>query len=106
MPDPGEPRHAARIGLVVVLLAAVGGGLWWWKHRRTNDGPATSTVTQPRRGASGMAARRGVPLELARLAVTVSDDQGPLADASVRLAPTDGEIVVVTTGRDGVAHAD
>jgi hypothetical protein len=36
----------------------------------------------------------------------VSDDQGLLAEATVRLALEDDEIVVVKTGRDGVAHAD
>jgi len=107
MPDPGEPRPAARISAVVVMLAALGGGLWWWKHRRTSDGPATSTVTQPQTGAASTAATaRGAPIEPAKLAITVSDGQGPLAGATVRLAPKDGEIVVVKTGRDGVAHAD
>ena len=107
MPDPGEPRPAARIGVVIVLLAALGGGLWWWKHRRINDDPATSTVTQPQRGpASSTATQRGAPIEPATLAITVSDDKGPLAGATVRLAPKDGEIVVVKTGGDGVAHAD
>jgi Carboxypeptidase regulatory-like domain len=107
MPDPGESRAAARIGVVVVVLAGLGGGLWWRQHRRASDGPATSTATQPQHGsAASTATRRAAPVEPARLAVTVSDDQGPLADATVRLAPKDGEIVVVKTGRDGVAHAD
>jgi len=26
MPDPGEPRAAVRVGVVVVVLAALGGG--------------------------------------------------------------------------------
>lgn len=107
MPDPGEPRQAARVGVVVVMLAALGGGLWWWTHRRASDGPATSTVTQPQRGSAARpVADRAASIEPARLAITVSDDQGPLAGATVRLAPEDGEIVVVKTGHDGVAHAD
>ncbi len=107
MPDPGEPRPAARIGVVIVLLAALGGGLWWWKHRRINDIPATSTVTQPQRGsASTTATPRGAPTAPATLEVTVSDGKGPLAGATVRLAPRDGEIVIVKTGGNGVAHAD
>src|SRR5712672_3405435 len=107
MPDPGEPRPAARIGVVVVLLAVLG-GLWWWKHQRVSEGPATSTVMQSQHGSAASTAvtPRGTPIEPARLAITVSDDKGPLAGATVRLAPTDGEIVVVKTGGDGVAHAD
>jgi len=108
MPDPGESRPAARIGLVVVLLAALGGGLWWWKHTRTNNAPATATVTQSQHGpaATAAATQRGAPIEPAKLVITVSDDKGPLAGATVRLAPKDGEIVVIKTGGDGVAHAD
>jgi len=99
MPDLGEPRAAARIGVVIVLLAALGGGLWWWKHRRISDDPATSTVTQPQQGsASSTATRRGTAIEPATLVIAVSDDKGPLAGATVRLAPKDGEIVVVKTG--------
>jgi hypothetical protein len=104
MPDPGEPRPSARIGIVVVLLAALGGGLWWWKHQRASDGPATKVATQQH--GSTTATQRGAPIEPARLAITVSDAKGPLAGATVRLAPKDGEIVVVKTGNDGVAHAD
>ena len=107
MPDPGEPRLAARIGVVIVLLAALGGGLWWWKHRRISDAPEASAVTQPQHGsASSGATQRGTPIAPAKLVVTVSDDKGPLAGATVRLAPRDGEIIVVKTGGDGVAHAD
>jgi hypothetical protein len=107
MPVPGEPRHAARIGVVVVVLAALGGGLWWWKHGRPSDGPATATVPQPQHGpAAHPAPQPGAPLEPATLTLTISDDKGPLAGATVRLAPKDGDIVVVKTGGDGVAHAD
>src|SRR5512140_395399 len=108
MPDPGEPRPAARIGLVVVLLAALAGGLWWWKHSRTNNVPATRAVTQSQHGpeATAAATQRGAPIEPATLAVTVTDDKGPIVGATVRLTPKDGEIVVVKTGSDGVAHAD
>ena len=81
MLDPGEPRPAARIGVVIVLLAALGGGLWWWKHRHISDGPATSSVMQPQHGsASSTATQRGTPIEPAKLVVTVSDDKGPLAN--------------------------
>ncbi|HEY6177946.1 MAG TPA: carboxypeptidase-like regulatory domain-containing protein, partial [Kofleriaceae bacterium] len=106
MPTPGEPRSTSRIGIIVVVLVALG-GVWWWTHRRS-DAPATSSVTQSQQtpSASHVAAPRGTALEPARLAIAISDDAGPLAGAAVRLAPSDGEVVVVTSGRDGVAHAD
>lgn len=105
MPSPGEPRHAARVSIVIVLLAVLG-GLWWWKQHRTEDHPATSSVTQVQRGPSVAATQASASIEPAKLAITVTDDRGPLAGATVRLAPRDGEIVVVKTGGDGVAHAD
>lgn len=108
MPNPGESRLAPRIGVAVVVLAVLGGGLWWWKNRRIDDTPATSTVTQPQGSAGSPAASvpRAAAAQPARVTVVVTDDKGPLADAAVRLAPQDGEIVVVKTGRDGVARAD
>jgi hypothetical protein len=107
MPNPGESRLAPRIGVAVILLAAIGGGLWWWKNRGTPDAPATSTVTQPQgAGSSAAAVPPGSTVEPARITVVVTDDQGPLAGATVRLAPGDGEVVVVKTGRDGVARAE
>src|SRR6185436_8488529 len=38
--------------------------------------------------------------------ITVTDDKGPLAGATVRLAPRDGEIVVAKTGSDGTARVE
>ena len=105
MPTPGEPRLASRFGILVVVLAAIGGA-WWWRHR-TSDSPATHAVTQPQAPAArGPRPEAAAPVASAALTVTVSDDAGPLADAVVRLAPRDGEVVVVTTGRDGAARAD
>src|SRR5262245_29508741 len=105
MPKPGESR-LSRLGVVVVVLAAAG-GFWWWKQRGAGDAPATSAVTQPQRGTShSTATQRSAPVAPARLAITVTDDHGPLADATVRLAPKDGEVVVVRTGADGSAHSD
>ena len=103
MPSTGEPRHAARVSIVIVLLAVLA-GVWWWKRARTEDHPATSAVTQLKAGPT--ATRRSAPIEPAKLAITVTDDRGPLAGATVRLAPRDGEVVVVKTGGDGVARAD
>src|SRR5882762_8631637 len=105
MPSSGESRTAQRIAIVAFVLAVVG-GLWWWSRGRASDHPATSTVTQPQRGAPAAAAAPRAAVAPAALAVTVSDDRGPLADAAVRFAPRDGEVVVVRTGADGVARAD
>src|SRR5215468_4009656 len=105
MPTPGEPRLASRFGILVVVLAAIVGA-WWWRHR-TSDPPATHAVTQPQAPAArDHRPEAAAPVAAAALTVTVSDDAGPLADAVVRFAPRDGEIVVVTTGRDGAARAD
>lgn len=106
MPAPGQPRSALRNGVIVLLLAALAAA-WWWTHRR-GDAPATSRVTQPQQAppASQVAAPRAAPIAPGTLAVAVSDDAGPIAGATVRLAPDDGEVVVVTTGRDGVARAE
>ena len=107
MPSSGE-RRTPRLAIAAVLIAALVGA-WWWRHRASAP-PATSAVTQPQRArdaaAAPAAAQRVAPVAPARLSVVVSDDQGPLAGATVRLAPKDGEVVVLTTGRDGAANAD
>ena len=96
-------RHRG-ILIFVVIAVVVGVGGWWWWHRKTSDNPATSTVTQsqttpaPSRGAQSKEAP-------ASLAVTIKDDKGPLAGAIVRIAPEDGDVLLVTTGKDGVARA-
>src|SRR5262245_61972910 len=106
-PPESRPRLVTGVLFAVVLLTLGGAGLWWWTHR-PSDGPATTTVHEPRRGSSSAAPSALVnrPAEPARLAVAVTDDRGPLAGATVRLAPGDGDIVVVRTGSDGIAHAD
>ncbi|HET7504355.1 MAG TPA: hypothetical protein VFK02_25210, partial [Kofleriaceae bacterium] len=70
MPVPGEPRHAARIGILLLVLAVVGGGLWW-KRSRTSE-PATSTVIQPQREPAVSTASRAAPVEPARLTIRVT----------------------------------
>ena len=42
----------------------------------------------------------------ARVVVAVTDAAGPVSDAVVRCAPTEGEVVVAQTGRDGTASVD
>ncbi len=95
------------LGLILVV-AVIGGGLWLWKGRGGgDDAPATSPVTQPAGPGSQAASRpsRGKPAP-ASLEVTVTGERGPIAGAAVRLAPEDGEVLVLRTGPDGVARAD
>jgi len=109
-PVPG--RRAAtsglsrsRVGLVLLLVLVVGG--LWWRHHRAAEPPRPSAV-QPGRGSGSASVTlpRGEAIEPARLRITVTDSRGPLAGAIVRLAPSDGEVLSVMTGRDGVARAD
>src|SRR3954469_13188006 len=102
----GEQRVIPRV-LIAVVLLTVAGAVWWQLRRHAAEAPATSMVVQPQRGSAStrpaMIAQRALPI---RLAIAVSDDRGPLAGATVRLAPGDGDVVVIKTERDGVAHAD
>jgi protocatechuate 3,4-dioxygenase beta subunit len=92
--------------VIVAILAVVAGGAWWWSRSHPRE-PATSTVVQPQRGSAPAAGRpAGTAAAQAGLTITVSDDHGPLAGATVRLAPAGGDIVVVATDHDGVARAE
>src|SRR5262249_39594819 len=94
---------AVCIGLLALL---VGGGRWL---RSCRTDPVRGTVLQPHTAQVQERAARPAPsanaIETASLTVGVSDDRGPLRGATVRFAPSVGEIVVVTTGADGVAQA-
>jgi protocatechuate 3,4-dioxygenase beta subunit len=99
--------------LVVVVLLAAAGGLWWWKRRGGGETPATSTVTQSSgSGSSSANARGGSSADgerdagTASIAVTVSSDKGPIAGATVRLAPDEGDVIALQTDKAGVARAD
>ncbi len=92
---------------LVVLAAVVLGGVWWSRARRTAATRATSTVTQST-AAKGPAGTEAVsaPRRGATATVMVSDDKGAIADAIVRFAPDEGDVIVVKTAADGSAHAD
>src|SRR5262245_63854956 len=90
-----------RVLIGVAMLAVIGGGLWWWRHR-SDDDPATSTVTQTS-GSGGARATRAPAVDPARIVVSVRDAKGPIAGALVRLAPKDGEVVLLHAAADGVA---
>ncbi len=90
------------VACVVIVVGAL--GFWWWRHHETSDAAATPAVTQSK--AAAPAAARAVVAEPAYLAVAVSDAKGAVANAIVRLAPEDGEVMVVHAGADGIAHAE
>ena len=102
-------KHRRSLGPIAILAAiTIGGGLWWWTHRdRTPPAEPTPTVPTLGSGASTTTSPEssGEPAN-ASVVVTVTSAAGPVADASVRLAPEDGDVVVVRTDRSGMAHAD
>lgn len=103
---PGTIRILAAIGIIAVI--AIAGGLWWWTHRdRTPPAEPTATTPAPGSGSTTTTspAASGLPAT-ASVLVTVTSAAGPVADANVRLAPEDGDVVVVRTDRSGMAHAD
>ncbi|MGE3456117.1 MAG: carboxypeptidase regulatory-like domain-containing protein [Kofleriaceae bacterium] len=91
--------------VLVVVLAAIG-VVVWLNSGRDEATPATSTSSQPfGSAASGQptATNHDRP---AQATITVRTDKAPLAGATVRLEPEDGEVVVVQTGADGIARAE
>src|SRR5687768_5956996 len=93
-----------KIVFVVVGLIAGVIAVWLYQRSKQSETPATSSVTQPRTGSSE-------PIVVApksprsSLAVTVSNAKGPLANAAVRIAPENGEVIVIKTDAKGVATA-
>lgn len=93
------------IGVVVIAVGLLFIGSRLYKHhRRATDAAVT---TQPPAGSN--AARSLVVIRdmaLAHIVVSVADDAGPIENAIVRCAPTDGDVVVVKTATDGNATID
>jgi len=100
-------RLALLVAPCLVLLALIAG--WWWMRSGETDPVRSAAI--PRDGVSG-APRAAVTnsharaAEAASLTIIVSDERGPLGNAVVRLMPKAGEIVVLRTAADGVAHAE
>jgi hypothetical protein len=101
-----------RVVVALLVVAAAIAGVWWWKTHRGGATTATSTVTQPQAGSGGGAstsaggAIAASPAAPAKATIKVTDAAGPVADASVRLAPDEGDVIVVKTDAGGVARAD
>jgi hypothetical protein len=95
-------------GIVVLVVAGV---LVWGLRARSERAREVATtalvVTPPSdRASSPSRSREAEPPEPARAQISVASAQGPIEGAAVRLAPEDGEVIVVYTGSDGRAQAD
>ncbi|MCW5801101.1 MAG: carboxypeptidase regulatory-like domain-containing protein [Deltaproteobacteria bacterium] len=99
---------------IVLAIAVVGGGVFWWKRSRSSEeDPATASAGATPQGAGATVAAAGSPKKPApgtqapaSLEVTVTDGASPIANAAVRIAPDEGEVILVRTGADGVARAE
>jgi hypothetical protein len=90
-----------RVVVLVAVIAAVI-AVWWWRRSRGDERASAPAVTQP--ATAGPAAGvRPTATATAHLKISVRDARGPVANAAVRLAPKDGEVVVLRAGGDGVA---
>lgn len=90
---------------IVVVVVGLLVGVQVYKHHERRSEPAVAAE-----GKLGSGAARSVvgPSDspAARIVFAVTDSAGPVAGALVRCAPTDGEVVVVTTASDGTASID
>jgi Carboxypeptidase regulatory-like domain len=93
------------IALFVGLLVVLVGALAYWKLGK-GDKRATPAVTQENGSAVVRPQVAPTATKPAQVSVTVKDAQGPIADAYVRFAPEDGEVLAVKTGANGAATAD
>jgi RNA polymerase sigma-70 factor (ECF subfamily) len=93
------------IALVVVIIGVLFLGSRWYRHHTEAIEPV---VASGRGQGSGAALAHIVPGDAAaaHVVVAVTDAAGPVADAMVRCAPKDGDVVVVKTARDGNASVD
>jgi protocatechuate 3,4-dioxygenase beta subunit len=95
-------KKAIALVLVVVGLIVVGTHLYK-HHGRPSERAGASA------GELGSGARRtpaAASSSLAHIIVTVTDSGGSVANAWVRCAPADGDVVVVKTASDGSASID
>jgi hypothetical protein len=86
--------------LVAVIAAAI--SVWWWRRSRGDEPASAPAVTQPTTTGPATVVRP-TATATAHLKISVRDATGPVANAAVRLAPKDGEVVVLRAGGDGVA---
>ncbi len=95
-------KKAVALVVVVVGLLLVGSRLY--KHHVRTGEPVAATEGEP---SSGPARSLAMPSDSpAHIIVAVTDNSGPVANAFVRCAPTDGDVVVAKTASDGSASID
>jgi hypothetical protein len=91
---------------ILILSIAVAAALGLFLYMRRDRGqrapaPAATTTGSPQQKGANAPAK----VEPAKLSITVTDDKGPLAGATVRLERERSEVELVQTGKDGIAHA-
>lgn len=93
------------IALVVVVVGLLVLGAQLYKHHARASEPVAATKGTL---GSGTARSPAAPSDarVAHIVVAVSDAAGPVANAWVRCAPTDGDVVVARTASDGNASID
>jgi hypothetical protein len=88
-----------------IVVAAALGLFLYVRRERGERAPATPAATDQAHGpqSGATAAAKAQP---AKLVVTISDDKGPLAGATVRMERQRGDVEIVQTDKAGVARAD
>jgi hypothetical protein len=94
-------------GLVIVsLVLAAAIGIFFYLRRGGDDREPVAHTASAHDSAARGKATRAEEVEPAKLVVTVTDDKGPVAGATVRLERERGEVEIVQTAADGVARAE
>ncbi|MFT3692683.1 MAG: sigma-70 family RNA polymerase sigma factor [Kofleriaceae bacterium] len=90
------------IAAIIVVVGLFFAGRHFFKHHSAPSAPSIAATS----GSNVMRTSQAAGEVRSHVVVAVSDRAGPIANASVRCAPANGEIVVVTTGGDGTASVD
>src|SRR5262245_6405226 len=90
------------IAAIAAVLVVVGVVAWKRCGSSSSDTPATPATAS---GSGVVATPRKAPVAPARIEVSVRDAAGPVAGATVRLSPDDGDVVLAMTDANGIATA-
>lgn len=92
------------IAIIVVVVGLLVGAQLYRHHARTSEPAAATEGTL----GSGTPRSLAVPSDspAAHIVVAVTDSAGPVANAWVRCAPMDGDVVIVKTASDGNTSID
>ncbi|HEY4242852.1 MAG TPA: carboxypeptidase-like regulatory domain-containing protein [Kofleriaceae bacterium] len=95
-----------RIG-ALVAIAAIAVAVWYW-HRKQAAPPAATSPVATSSTPVVTSVAPAATAQPAHVTVLVTDaaTKAPLANATVRFAPDDGDVVLAQTGADGTAHAE